>query len=53
VLVMIAGTTFLFGVLSLLMGLGQAGNLFRFLPYPVLGGSWRAAACCSPRAASP
>lgn len=38
VLVMIAGTTFLFGLLSLLMGMGRAGNLFRFLPYPVLGG---------------
>lgn len=38
VLVMIAGTTFLFGLLSLLMGIGRAGNLFRFLPYPVLGG---------------
>ncbi|MFN9871120.1 MAG: SulP family inorganic anion transporter [Cyanobacteriota bacterium] len=38
VLVMIAGTTFLFGLLSLLMGVGRAGNLFRFLPYPVLGG---------------
>ncbi len=38
VLMMIAGTTFLFGLLSLLMGMGRAGNLFRFLPYPVLGG---------------
>ncbi len=38
VLVMIVGTTFLFGLLSLLMGMGRAGNLFRFLPYPVLGG---------------
>jgi len=38
VLAMIAGTTFLFGLLSLLMGMGRAGNLFRFLPYPVLGG---------------
>ncbi len=38
VLVMISGTTLLFGLLSLLMGMGRAGNLFRFLPYPVLGG---------------
>lgn len=38
VVVMIAGTTLLFGLISLLLGMSRAGNLFRFLPYPVLGG---------------
>ncbi|KEF41135.1 MAG: hypothetical protein ER33_12930 [Cyanobium sp. CACIAM 14] len=38
VVVMIAATTLLFGLISLLLGMSRAGNLFRFLPYPVLGG---------------
>lgn len=37
-LVLINGTTALFGLCSLLLGLGRVGDLFRFLPYPVLGG---------------
>jgi SulP family sulfate permease len=38
VVVMIALTTLLFGILSMVLGQCGAGNLFRFLPYPVLGG---------------
>jgi SulP family sulfate permease len=38
VLVLIAGTTALFGGVALLLGQCRAGDLFRFLPYPVLGG---------------
>lgn len=38
VLVLIAGTTALFGCMALLLGQCRAGDLFRFLPYPVLGG---------------
>ncbi len=38
VLVLIAGSTALFGCVSLLLGRCRAGDLFRFLPYPVLGG---------------
>ncbi|HYP04505.1 MAG TPA: SulP family inorganic anion transporter, partial [Cyanobium sp.] len=38
VLVLIAGSTALFGCVALLLGQCRAGDLFRFLPYPVLGG---------------
>lgn len=38
VLVLIALASGLFGLLSLLLGWFRAGDLFRYMPYPVLGG---------------
>lgn len=38
VLVLIASSTALFGLVSLLLGQCRVGDLFRFMPYPVLGG---------------
>ena len=40
------------GAIFLLLGVSRLGNLVRFIPYPVVGGSWRAPDGCSSRAVS-